>query len=71
MNTTLFERLALETGGSHYPEVGGKLLDQFGNLVIAECLQVLDKRAENWRNDSTALEAHRCASAVREHFGIV
>jgi hypothetical protein len=27
MNTKLFERLALETGGSHYVEVGGKLLD--------------------------------------------
>jgi hypothetical protein len=71
MNIELFNRLALETGGSHYPKVGGKLLNQFGDLVVAECLQILDNRAENWRNDDIALEARRCASAIREHFGVI
>lgn len=31
-----FTRLALAVGGSHYPEVGGQLLDQFGQSLLTE-----------------------------------
>jgi hypothetical protein len=32
--------LALETGGSHYPGVGGQLLSTFGDLVAKECIAI-------------------------------
>jgi hypothetical protein len=31
---------ALETGGSHYPSVGGELLSTFGDLVVKECIRI-------------------------------
>ena len=32
--------IALETGGSHYPEVGGGLLSMFGDLLVKECINI-------------------------------
>ena len=32
--------IALETGGSHYPNVGGALLSTFGDLLVKECIQI-------------------------------
>jgi len=32
--------LALQTGGSHYPNVGGELLSTFGDLVAKECVRI-------------------------------
>lgn len=31
------KELALQAGGSHYPEVGGELLQKFAELVIKDC----------------------------------
>jgi len=31
------KELALQAGGSHYPNVGGELLQQFAELVIKDC----------------------------------
>ena len=36
-----FKRLALEAGGSTYPEVGGKNLERFAELLIQECIEVI------------------------------
>lgn len=33
--------LALQAGGSHYPSVGGELLEKFADLLIAECIEVV------------------------------
>ena len=30
--------IALEVGGSHYPEVGGRLLEEFAEQIIKECI---------------------------------
>lgn len=30
--------VALQTGGSHYPDVGGELLEQFARNIIDECI---------------------------------
>lgn len=35
--------LALQAGGSHYPEVGGETLQKFTELVLAECIDAVDK----------------------------
>lgn len=36
MNKRIHE-LALQAGGSHYPEVGGELLEKFAELLIKDC----------------------------------
>lgn len=33
-----FKQIALQVGGSHYPDVGGELLEQFGRKVVNECI---------------------------------
>jgi len=40
MKQKIFE-IALQAGGSHYPSTGGALLEQFADLLIAECVQVV------------------------------
>ncbi len=37
-----FKKIALQAGGSHYPDVGGDLLEKFGELVVQECIRVLE-----------------------------
>jgi hypothetical protein len=34
------KRLALQAGGSHFPEVGGANLEKFAELLIRECVTV-------------------------------
>ena len=34
------KRLAIEAGGSHFPEVGGTNLEKFAELLIRECATV-------------------------------
>ena len=34
--------IALAAGGSHYPTVGGQLLEQFGQLVVERCMALAD-----------------------------
>jgi hypothetical protein len=36
------KQLALAAGGSHYPDVGGRTLEKFAELLIQECAQVAD-----------------------------
>jgi len=42
MNERIKE-LALQAGGSHYPAVGGKLLEKFAELIVKECAGIYDK----------------------------
>lgn len=52
--------IALQTGGSHYPEVGGGLLSMFGDLVVKECIKI----ALNNGDDKTA-------RLLEDRFGIM
>jgi hypothetical protein len=38
--------LALQTGGSHYPGVGGQLLSTFGDMVAKECIRIALENGE-------------------------
>ena len=38
----VFYDMALKTGGSHYPSVGGQRLEQFGRLVAERCRELSD-----------------------------
>ena len=40
MNDKLKE-IALQAGGSHYPDVGGETLEKFARLLIAECIDAV------------------------------
>jgi hypothetical protein len=44
MNEKIKE-LALQTGGSHFPDVNSKLLEIFANMIIDECIDAV-KEAE-------------------------
>ena len=37
-----YHDIALAAGGSHYPSVGGRLLEQFGQLVVERCMALAD-----------------------------
>lgn len=38
-----FHEMALAVGGSHYPEVGGELLQKFGEMVVRECANIANE----------------------------
>lgn len=37
-----YHDIALATGGSHYPGVGGRLLEQYGRMVAQRCAELAD-----------------------------
>jgi hypothetical protein len=37
-----YHDIALAAGGSHYPDMGGRLLEQFGQLVVQRCMALAD-----------------------------
>jgi len=39
-----FEHIALLAGGSHYPQVGGDNLDNFGKILVKDCVEVIGAR---------------------------
>ena len=38
----VYHDIALQVGGSHYPEVGGELLEKFGEMVVQRCIDILE-----------------------------
>ena len=36
------KELALQAGGSHYPDVGGDLLQKFSDLLVAKCIEIVE-----------------------------
>lgn len=39
----VYEEIALQVGGSHYPEVGGELLEKFGEMIVQKCIDIIEK----------------------------
>lgn len=39
----LVKQMALEAGGSHYPDVGGALLEKFAELVVCRCAHIANQ----------------------------
>jgi hypothetical protein len=72
MNKRIKE-LALQAGGSHYPDVGGITLEKFAELIVKECVSVCSKQAADWEGDyATAYNdgIESCISGIKEHFGV-
>ncbi len=63
MNPKIKE-LALQAGGSHYPDVGGETLEKFAELIIEEC-------AELFRLVHTDEQyPRRIDKTILKHFGL-
>lgn len=68
-------KLALEAGGSHYPDVNRQQLEQYTRLVIADCLNAVETvNSAHVRTtfDKTAHEAtiSDAARAIKMRFGL-
>ena len=61
MNERIKE-LALQAGGSHYPDVGGKTLEKFAELIIQECLNICEDMGDNGK------DGHYCADKISKTF---
>jgi len=63
----IIKQLALEAGGSHYPEVNPVQLQKFAELIVRECIAQCEKNAEHeWLGSGSKLSAFN----IREHFGV-
>lgn len=62
------KEIALQVGGSHYPDVGGDRLEKFAQLIINECCNILTDHVE------VALDASGGVvypeGLIKNHFGI-
>jgi hypothetical protein len=58
MNQRIKE-LALQAGGSHYPDVGGKTLEKFAELIVRECAEIAD-----------TAEPFLASDLIKQHFGV-
>jgi hypothetical protein len=58
MNEQIKE-LALQAGGSHYPDVGGKTLEKFAELIVLKCAEIAD-----------TAEPFLALDLIKQHFGV-
>ena len=56
------KELALQAGGSHYPDVGGKTLEKFAELIVQECLNICEDMGDN------GMDGHYCADKISKTF---
>ena len=76
MNSNI-NRLALEAGGSHYPEVNTKQLESFAELIVKECIQQLENSihadpytGETYDNNEVNAILIDNIDNLKEHFGV-
>jgi hypothetical protein len=67
------KELALEAGGSTYPEVGGKILERFAELVISECVAAVRSTGKQCAYTTYDLGVVECTinksvAAINERF---
>jgi hypothetical protein len=67
------KELALEAGGSTYPEVGGKILERFAELMISECISAVENTGKQCAYTSYDLNVVECTikksvDAIKERF---
>jgi hypothetical protein len=67
------KRLALEAGGSTYPEVGGKNLERFAELLIQECIDAVSNTPTHCAKTSFQIGIVQCTinksvEVLKNHF---
>jgi hypothetical protein len=60
MKNTKFFELALEAGGSHYPGVGGALLEQYSGYLLDAVLKICE--------DHPGHTGRMIAEEIKQHF---
>lgn len=63
MNKELFKEIALQAGGSHYPDVGGQSLNQFADLLLAEVLKTIENTPKHCAYTTYDLDIVQCTIA--------
>lgn len=63
MNKELFKELALQAGGSHYPEVGGSTLEKFAELLVKECIKTIYATPTHCASTTFQLDIVECTIA--------
>lgn len=58
------EELALQSGGSHFPTVGGKNLEIFADLLLRECIKICED------GKATQMTAAGAADSIKQLFDI-
>jgi len=69
----IIKRIALQAGGSHYPTVGGELLQKFSDLMLEECIKAIKNTSRNHAltsYDRSMVDAtiEKTVESIREHF---
>ena len=73
MNKEIYKEIALQAGGSHYPEVGGELLEKFADLLIERVIQTVEKTPTThayttYDKGLIVATIDKCAAQVRKEF---
>jgi hypothetical protein len=62
------KQLALAAGGSHYPDVGGRTLEKFAELLIRECAQIADIERDTLAGCGYVTQT--TGQRIKKHFGV-
>jgi len=62
------KQLALAAGGSHYPDVGGRTLEKFAELLIRECVKIAD--IERDTSAGCGYVTQTTGQRIKKHFGV-
>ena len=69
------KELALQAGGSHYPEVGGEVLNKFADLLLEEVINTIKNTPKHCAHTTYDMSTVECTikqsvSAVKDRFGV-
>lgn len=75
MNKEILKEIALQAGGSHYPEVGGATLEKFAELIIEACVTAVESTDTHnafTTYDKGLIDAtiDKCAKSIRDTLGV-
>jgi hypothetical protein len=74
MNENIKE-IALQAGGSHYPDVGGVTLEKFAQMIVQECAEQIRLKGTDWIDWMPSQQGIRpeyvaMAQHIKQHFGV-
>jgi hypothetical protein len=75
MNKQILKEIALQAGGSHYPEVGGTTLEKFAELLLEKVIEVVQNTPVHCAYTTYDLGTVECTinksvEAIEQAFGL-
>ena len=69
------KEIALQAGGSHYPEVGGALLQKFADLLLLEVIKVVESTPKHcafttFQEGIVVCTVEKSIETLKTHFDI-